>query len=62
MGRILLGNAVVAFIAAAVGALVIELWDHWTFWDAARAGVWTFVGLTMVGTAREWQRSRRSRR
>lgn len=60
MGRILLRNAVVAFIAAVVGVLAGELFDHEAFWGAVKTSVWMFVGFTVAGTVREWQRSRSS--
>lgn len=62
MGRIVLGNAVTSFLVAAVGVLGWALLDDGPLWGPIRVGALMFVLLTVVGSVREWQRFRRSRR
>lgn len=62
MGRMVLGNAAVALFTAVAGTLMVTLFGGWTLRSAAPTAVGMFVGITVFGTVREWQRSRRLRR
>lgn len=63
MGRVVvLGSAVIALFAGVAATLAVMLFGDGTLWSSAPITMGPFVGITVVGTVREWRRSRRSRR